>query len=84
MAKVKHKLDWGPRGALALPKSLMELRDFRELTPSATKVLMALGCQYNGRNNGDRSSLSSANRTRITENPLLSSARCITIGLDTL
>ena len=53
MAKVKHKLDWGPRGALALPKSLMELRDFRELTPSATKVLMALGCQYNGRNNGD-------------------------------
>lgn len=53
MARGKTKLDWGPKGAWVLPKSLMEHSDFRELTPSATKVLMALGCQYNGRNNGD-------------------------------
>ena len=36
-----------------LPKALMEHPDFRELSPSATKVLMVLGSQYNGRNNGD-------------------------------
>lgn len=49
----KPKHDWGPKGAWVLPKALMEQQDFRELTPSATKVLMVLGCQYNGRNNGD-------------------------------
>jgi hypothetical protein len=53
MGRVKFKADWGPKGALALPKALMEHQDFRELSPSATKVLMVLGCQYNGRNNGD-------------------------------
>ena len=53
MAKQKPKVDWGPKGAWALPKSLMEDSDFRALSPSATKVLMVLGCQYNGRNNGD-------------------------------
>jgi hypothetical protein len=31
----------------------MEHSDFQELTPAATKVLMVLACQYNGRNNGD-------------------------------
>ncbi|MGE6606617.1 hypothetical protein ACQKE4_08850 [Halomonas sp. NPDC076908] len=44
-----------PGGFLALPKLLMEQRDFRELSPSALKVLMVLGSQYNGRNNGDLS-----------------------------
>ncbi|EWH00458.1 helix-turn-helix domain-containing protein [Halomonas sp. BC04] len=29
--------------------------DFRELSPSALKVLLALGYQYNGSNNGDLS-----------------------------
>lgn len=53
MATRKPKLEWGVKGALALPKALMEHPDFRELSPSATKVLMLLGCQYNGRNNGD-------------------------------
>jgi len=53
MAKAKPKLDWGPGGAWVLPKALMEQPDFRELSPSATKVLMVLGHQYNGRNNGD-------------------------------
>ncbi len=38
-----------------IPKALMEHSDFRELKPSAMKVLMVLGCQYNGRNNGDLS-----------------------------
>ncbi len=54
MAKAKRpKLYWGPKGAWALPKALMEHSDFRELSPSATKVLMMLGCQYRGKNNGD-------------------------------
>lgn len=53
MAKRKPKLDWGPKGAWVLPKALMEHPDFRELSPSATKVLMVLGSQYNGKNNGD-------------------------------
>lgn len=53
MAKGNPKLNWGPRGAWVLPKALMEHPDFRELSPSATKVLMVLGCQYNGKNNGD-------------------------------
>lgn len=53
MASYKPKLDWGPRGAWVLPKVLMEHPDFRELTPAANKVLMVLGCQYNGKNNGD-------------------------------
>lgn len=42
-------------GALALPKALMAHPDFRELSSSALKVLMALCYQYNGRNNGDLS-----------------------------
>lgn len=40
-------------GALSLPKALMAQADFRDLSPSALKVLMVLGYQYNGRNNGD-------------------------------
>lgn len=55
MASKKPKLDWGPKGAWVLPKVLLEHSDFRELSPSATKVLMVLGSQYNGRNNGDLS-----------------------------
>lgn len=55
MASKKPKLNWGPKGAWVLPKSLMEHSDFRELTPSAMKILMVLGSQYNGRNNGDLS-----------------------------
>ncbi|CAO1661258.1 MarR family transcriptional regulator [Halomonas sp. NYA30] len=42
-------------GFLAMPKLLMEHRDFRELSPSALKVLMVLGSQYDGFNNGDLS-----------------------------
>jgi len=53
MGKAKQKLEWGAKGAWVLPKALMEHPDFRELTPSANKVLMVLGYQYNGRNNGD-------------------------------
>ena len=53
MGRRKPKLDCGLKGFLALPRALMEHPDFRELTPSATKVLMVLGCQYNGKNNGD-------------------------------
>lgn len=53
MGKAKPKLTWGPKGAWAIPKELMEHPDFRELSPSATKVLMVLGGQYNGKNNGD-------------------------------
>ncbi|WP_120993158.1 MarR family transcriptional regulator [Stutzerimonas urumqiensis] len=47
------KLDWGPMGAFVLPKALMAHPDFRELSGSALKVLMLLGSQYNGHNNGD-------------------------------
>ncbi len=53
MPRAKPKLIWGPKGAWSLPKAIMEHSDFRELSPSATKVLMVLGCQYNGKNNGD-------------------------------
>ncbi|MDL4861977.1 helix-turn-helix domain-containing protein [Halomonas elongata] len=42
-------------GHLSLPKPLMEHPDFREASPSAMKVLMALGNQYNGKNNGNLS-----------------------------
>lgn len=54
-SKKKPKFDWGPMGALALPKALMAHPDFRELSSSALKVLMVLGYQLNGRNNGDLS-----------------------------
>lgn len=41
-----------PGGHLALPKAVMRHDDFRTLTPSAVKVLMVLGEQYTGSNNG--------------------------------
>ncbi|MGQ7244428.1 hypothetical protein ACUN9V_13340 [Salinicola sp. V024] len=53
MTKKKRDRVSAPGGFLALPKLLMEQRDFRELSPSALKVLMVLGSQYNGRNNGN-------------------------------
>lgn len=55
MAKAKHKIDFGPMGAFMLPKALMAHPDFREISSSAQKVLMVLGYQFNGRNNGDLS-----------------------------
>ncbi|GHE19992.1 helix-turn-helix domain-containing protein [Halomonas urumqiensis] len=42
-------------GYLALPKVVTDHDDFRALSPSAHKVLMALSTQYNGKNNGDLS-----------------------------
>src|SRR5690554_3811276 len=53
MAKKKRDKVSTPGGFLPLPKLLMESRDFRELSPSALKVLLVLGSQYNGRNNGN-------------------------------
>lgn len=53
--KAKPKIDWGPMGAFVIPKALMAHSDFRDLSPSALKVLMVLGYQLNGRNNGDLS-----------------------------
>ncbi|MCS2609379.1 hypothetical protein [Halomonas dongshanensis] len=53
MAKKRRNSVGTPGGFLALPKLLMEQSDFRELSPSALKVLMVLGSQYNGHNNGD-------------------------------
>lgn len=54
MAKKKApKVDWGAMGAFVQPKALMAHPDYRELSPSALKVLMVLGYQYNGRNNGN-------------------------------
>lgn len=53
MAKKKRDRVSTPGGFLALPKLLMESRDFRELSPSALKVLLVLGGQYRGWNNGD-------------------------------
>ncbi|GGX89986.1 hypothetical protein GCM10007160_16770 [Litchfieldella qijiaojingensis] len=55
MARKKPKVQWGPAGAFALPKLLMDHPDFRELSGSALKVLLALGYQHNGFNNGDLS-----------------------------
>lgn len=55
MAKAKHKIDFGPMGAFMLPKALMAHPDFSELSSSALKVLMVLGYQFNGRNNGNLS-----------------------------
>lgn len=54
MAKRSNKPKW-QGGYLALPKLVMEHQDFRSLSPSATKVLLALAAQYNGKNNGDLS-----------------------------
>jgi hypothetical protein len=42
-------------GYLSLPKVVTENADFRELSPSALKVLMVLATQYRGNNNGDLS-----------------------------
>jgi len=53
VSKKRVTLDWGSKGAWVIPKELMEHSDFRHLSPSATKVLMVLGCQFRGRNNGD-------------------------------
>lgn len=44
---------FGKLGAFVLPKALMKLPDFRHLPYSAFKVLMVLGYQFNGRNNGN-------------------------------
>ncbi|MDN3523520.1 hypothetical protein [Halomonas ramblicola] len=55
MAKKKPKVDWGPMGAFSIPKRVMDLEDFRTLSPSAKTVLLALGFQYNGKNNGNLS-----------------------------
>lgn len=53
MAKKKPRRDWGPMGAWSIPKTLMLHPDFQQLSSSALKVLMVLGSQYNGRNNGN-------------------------------
>lgn len=55
MARKKYRVNWGPAGAFTLPRLLMAHEDFRELSGSAMRVLMALGYQHNGRNNGDLS-----------------------------
>lgn len=56
MAKRRNKsVSKWPGGYLALPKVVTEHEDFRLLTPSAHKVLMALASKYNGKNNGDLS-----------------------------
>ncbi|MCL7939157.1 hypothetical protein M8009_02400 [Halomonas sp. ATCH28] len=62
MPRKKRERVSTPGGFLALPKLLMEQDDFRELSPSAMKVLMVLGSQYNGRNNGDLSATHSMMR----------------------
>lgn len=48
-----RKQEWGPRGAFAFPKVLMDLQDFREMSWSARKVLDTLTYQFNGYNNGN-------------------------------
>lgn len=54
MAKRKSKKqDWGTRGAFALPKVLMDLKDYRDLSWAARKVLDVLTYQFNGYNNGN-------------------------------
>ncbi len=53
MARKKYKHDWGSQGAWAIPKALMRHPDFKQLSFSAVKVLVVLGEQYNGRNNGN-------------------------------
>lgn len=49
----QNKNVFGKLGAFVLPKTLMNHPDFRGLPYSAVKVLMVLGHQFNGRNNGD-------------------------------
>jgi len=55
MAKRNQAVTKWPGGHLALPKVIMQSADFRELSPSALKVLLVLGEQYRGGNNGDLS-----------------------------
>lgn len=49
---------------LRLPKDLMAHENFRLLSPRATKLLVDIGFQYNGKNNGDLSAPLSAMKTR--------------------
>jgi len=40
-------------GFLALPHAVLNCPAFRSLSPKAVKLLVDMGCQYNGKNNGD-------------------------------
>lgn len=51
----KRASEWGPRGHWQLPKVVMLHEDFRSLSAPATKVLMVMGSQFNGKNNGNLS-----------------------------
>jgi hypothetical protein len=42
-------------GFLLLPASLLNCTKFRALSPSGVKLLIDMGSQYNGKNNGDLS-----------------------------
>ncbi|WP_213153701.1 helix-turn-helix domain-containing protein [Pseudomonas carnis] len=56
MARVKkHKVDFGGGRVLALPYRLLVHPAFDNLSPKAIAVLIKLGRNYNGRNNGDLS-----------------------------
>lgn len=41
------------KGHFSLPKALLELDDFKNLSAKALKLLIDLGSQFNGTNNGD-------------------------------
>lgn len=41
------------KGHFHLPAALLEHDDMRQLSPRATKLLIDIGVQYNGYNNGD-------------------------------
>lgn len=50
MTKSKRKL---VGGFLALPKAVLHSSKFRQLSANAVKLLVDIGSQYDGKNNGD-------------------------------
>ena len=52
MGRVKSKPAY-PGGFLLLPSALINCPKFRVLSSSAVKLLVDIGGQYNGKNNGD-------------------------------
>jgi hypothetical protein len=52
MARIKRTL---AGGFLALPKAVLNSPKFRSLSSAAVKLLIDIGSQFNGKNNGDLS-----------------------------
>jgi hypothetical protein len=52
-SRVKHKSRRDAGSFLLLPHAVMKHPDFAMLSPRATKLLLDIAVEYNGKNNGD-------------------------------